>query len=171
MFLCMNVFKLVMLTLNCSWVSLFIIVITITVTLILFLQVTGFDAPKPVTSFGHFGFDEALMKAIRKSEYTQPTPIQSQSVPIALSGRDAIGIAKTGSGKTAAFIWPMLVHIMDQRELAPGEGPIGLILAPTRELAQQIYTEARRFGKVYNIQVSWSAVLLMYACGAQCFPN
>ncbi|XP_042216561.1 ATP-dependent RNA helicase DDX42-like isoform X2 [Homarus americanus] len=117
------------------------------------IKVTGFDAPKPVTSFGHFGFDEALMKAIRKSEYTQPTPIQSQSVPIALSGRDAIGIAKTGSGKTAAFIWPMLVHIMDQRELAPEEGPIGLILAPTRELAQQIYTEARRFGKVYNIQV------------------
>ncbi|XP_068208927.1 ATP-dependent RNA helicase DDX42 [Palaemon carinicauda] len=117
------------------------------------IKVTGFDAPKPVTSFGHFGFDEALMKAIRKSEYTQPTPIQSQSVPIALSGRDAIGIAKTGSGKTAAFIWPMLVHIMDQRELAPDEGPIGLILAPTRELAQQIYTEARRFGKVYNIQV------------------
>nr|XP_053636381.1 ATP-dependent RNA helicase DDX42-like [Cherax quadricarinatus] len=117
------------------------------------IKVTGFDAPKPVTSFGHFGFDEALMKAIRKSDYTQPTPIQSQSVPIALSGRDAIGIAKTGSGKTAAFIWPMLVHIMDQRELAPEEGPIGLILAPTRELAQQIYTEARRFGKVYNIQV------------------
>lgn len=117
------------------------------------IKVTGFDAPKPVTSFGHFGFDEPLMKSIRKSEYTQPTPIQSQSVPIALSGRDAIGIAKTGSGKTAAFIWPMLVHIMDQRELAPDEGPIGLILAPTRELAQQIYTEARRFGKVYNIQV------------------
>lgn len=116
-------------------------------------QVTGFDAPKLVTSFGHFGFDEALMKAIRKSEYTQPTPIQSQAVPIALSGRDAIGIAKTGSGKTAAFIWPMLVHIMDQKELAPDDGPIGLILAPTRELAQQIYTEARRFGKVYNIQV------------------
>lgn len=96
------------------------------------------------------------MKAIRKSDYTQPTPIQSQAVPIALSGRDAIGIAKTGSGKTAAFIWPMLVHIMDQRELAPEEGPIGLILAPTRELAQQIYTEARRFGKVYNIQVSYN---------------
>ena len=98
------------------------------------------------------------MKSIRKSEYTQPTPIQAQAVPIALSGRDAIGIAKTGSGKTAAFIWPMLVHIMDQRELSPDEGPIGLILAPTRELAQQIYTEARRFGKVYNIQVGETQV-------------
>ncbi|XP_076053085.1 ATP-dependent RNA helicase DDX42 isoform X1 [Oratosquilla oratoria] len=117
------------------------------------VKVTGFDAPKPVSSFGHFGFDEALMKAIRKSEYTQPTPIQAQSVPIALNGRDIIGIAKTGSGKTAAFIWPLLVHIMDQRELAPDEGPIGLILAPTRELAQQIYSEAKKFGKVYNIQV------------------
>lgn len=48
------------------------------------------------------------------------------------------GIAKTGSGKTAAFIWPLLVHIMDQRELKPGDGPIGLILAPTRELSQQV---------------------------------
>lgn len=86
-----------------------------------------------------------MMKAIRKSEYTQPTPIQAQAVPIALSGRDIIGIAKTGSGKTAAFIWPLLVHIMDQKELAPGDGPIGLILAPTRELAQQIYSEAKRF--------------------------
>lgn len=48
------------------------------------------------------------------------------------------GIAKTGSGKTVAFIWPLLVHIMDQKELAVGDGPIGLILAPTRELSQQV---------------------------------
>lgn len=115
------------------------------------VKVTGACAPKPTTSFAHFGFDKQLLKAIRKSEYVQPSPIQAQGVPVALSGRDMIGIAKTGSGKTAAFIWPMLIHIMDQRELKPGEGPIGLILAPTRELAQQIYLEAKRFGKVYNI--------------------
>jgi ATP-dependent RNA helicase DDX42 len=108
---------------------------------------------KPVTSFAHFGFDEQLMKAIRKLEYVQPTPIQAQAVPVALNGRDIIGIAKTGSGKTAAFIWPMLVHIMDQPELKPGDGPIGLILVPTRELAQQIYTEAKRFCKAYGIEV------------------
>jgi len=59
-------------------------------------------------------------------------------VPIALSGRDIIGIAKTGSGKTAAYLWPLLIHIMDQRELEPGDGPIGLICAPTRELSQQV---------------------------------
>ncbi|KAK9501901.1 hypothetical protein O3M35_012537 [Rhynocoris fuscipes] len=117
------------------------------------IRVSGANPPKPVTSFGHFGFDEPLMKAIRKSEYTQPTPIQAQAVPAALSGRDIIGIAKTGSGKTAAFIWPLLVHIMDQKELQVGDGPIGLILAPTRELSQQIYSEAKKFGKVYNINV------------------
>lgn len=116
------------------------------------IKVTGALPPHPVSSFAHFGFDEQLMKAIRKSEYTQPTPIQAQAVPAALNGRDMIGIAKTGSGKTAAFIWPMLVHIMDQKELQPGDGPIGLILAPTRELSQQIYSEAKKFGKVYNIQ-------------------
>ncbi|XP_066998033.1 ATP-dependent RNA helicase DDX42 [Anabrus simplex] len=117
------------------------------------IKVTGLQPPHPVSSFAHFGFDEALMKAIRKSEYSQPTPIQAQAIPAALGGRDIIGIAKTGSGKTAAFIWPMLVHIMDQKELQPGDGPIGLILAPTRELSQQIYGEAKKFGKVYNIQV------------------
>lgn len=117
------------------------------------IRVSGLLPPRPVTSFAHFGFDENLMEAIRKSEYTSPTPIQAQGIPIALSGRDIIGIAKTGSGKTAAFLWPMLVHIMDQRELEKGDGPIGLILAPTRELSQQIYHEAKKFGKVYNIKV------------------
>lgn len=117
------------------------------------IRVSGPNPPNPVSSFAHFGFDEALMKVIRKCEYTQPTPIQAQAVPAGLSGRDIIGIAKTGSGKTAAFIWPLLVHIMDQKELAVGDGPIGLILAPTRELSQQIYNEARKFGKVYNINV------------------
>lgn len=116
------------------------------------VKITGPEPPKPVTSFAHFGFDEQLMKAIRKSEYTQPTPIQAAGIPAALSGRDLIGIARTGSGKTAAFLWPLLIHIMDQKELAPGDGPIGLILAPTRELAQQIYMEAKKFGKVYNIR-------------------
>ncbi|KAG6454860.1 hypothetical protein O3G_MSEX008919 [Manduca sexta] len=116
------------------------------------VKITGPDPPKPVSSFAHLGFDEQLMKAIRRSEYTQPTPVQAAGVPAALSGRDLIGIARTGSGKTCAFLWPLLIHIMDQKELAPGDGPIGLILAPTRELAQQIYMEAKRFGKVYNIR-------------------
>lgn len=117
------------------------------------LKVSGALPVRPSISFAHFGFDEQLMGAIRKLEYTQPTPIQCQAIPVALSGRDIIGIAKTGSGKTAAFLWPALVHIMDQPELEPGDGPIALICAPTRELCQQIFVEARRFGKVYNINV------------------
>lgn len=59
---------------------------------------TGAQPPHPLVSFGYFGFDEALMKTIRKSEFSTPTPIQAQAVPAALSGRDVIGIAKTGSG-------------------------------------------------------------------------
>ncbi|XP_034450061.1 ATP-dependent RNA helicase DDX42 isoform X2 [Hippoglossus hippoglossus] len=116
------------------------------------LRVSGAAPPKPSTSFAHFTFDEQLMHQIRKSEFTQPTPIQCQGVPIAVSGRDMIGIAKTGSGKTAAFIWPMLVHIMDQKELEAGEGPIAVIVCPTRELCQQIHAECKRFGKAYSLR-------------------
>ncbi|GJN08069.1 hypothetical protein PR202_ga25957 [Eleusine coracana subsp. coracana] len=71
-----------------------------------------------------------------------------------ISGRDIIGIAKTGSGKTAAFVLPMIVHIMDQPELEKEEGPIGVICAPTRELAHQIYLEAKKFAKPYNLRVA-----------------
>jgi hypothetical protein len=67
------------------------------------------------------------------------------------------GLAKTGSGKTAAFVLPMLVHIMDQPELEKAEGPIGLILAPTRELSEQIHKETRKFSKPYGKRL---AVLL-----------
>ncbi|CAB4069134.1 DDX42 [Lepeophtheirus salmonis] len=115
------------------------------------IKISGVSPPKPVTSFGHFGFDEVLLKSIRKSEFTQPTPIQSIGIPVCLSGRDAIGIAKTGSGKTATFLWPIIIHIQHQRPLLNGEGPIALILVPTRELALQIYTEAKKFGKVYDL--------------------
>ncbi|CAI2181139.1 15603_t:CDS:10 [Funneliformis geosporum] len=118
------------------------------------MHVSGADVSKPCISFAHFGFDDALLDVIIKLGYSDPTGIQKQAVPVALSGRDIIGIAKTGSGKTAAFIWPMLIHIMDQEELSKGEGPIGLILAPTRELASQIYIEAKKFAKAYGLRVA-----------------
>nr|CAG8606020.1 10970_t:CDS:10 [Entrophospora candida] len=125
------------------------------------MHVSGVDAAKPCISFAHFGFDEALLDTIIKYGYSEPTGIQKQAfysfiqaLPVALSGRDIIGIAKTGSGKTAAFIWPMLIHIMDQEELKKGEGPIGLILAPTRELTSQIYIEAKKFAKSYGLRVA-----------------
>ncbi|CAB3402551.1 unnamed protein product [Caenorhabditis bovis] len=117
------------------------------------LRVGGMNAPKPVCSFAHFSFDKLLMDAICKSEFEHPTPIQAMAIPAALSGRDVLGIAKTGSGKTAAYLWPAIVHIMDQPDLKSGEGPIALVVVPTRELAVQVYQEAKKFCKIYNINV------------------
>ncbi|XP_022916705.2 ATP-dependent RNA helicase DDX42 [Onthophagus taurus] len=117
------------------------------------LTVSGNSTPSPVAAFAHFNLDEKLLKAIIRAEYITPTPIQSQAVPCALLGRDLLGIAQTGSGKTAAFLWPLLMHVAAQPPVEAGEGPIGLILAPTRELALQIYNEARRFARVYDVRV------------------
>ncbi|KAL7075369.1 hypothetical protein ACQ4LE_005354 [Meloidogyne hapla] len=115
------------------------------------IRVYGQNIPKPVVSFGHFQFDKQIMNLICKNEFEKPTPIQAQAVPAALSGRDVLGLAKTGSGKTLAYIWPTIVHIMNQEELSPGDGPIALIIVPTRELAIQVYNEAKRYTSLYNI--------------------
>ena len=71
-----------------------------------------------------------------------------------LSGRDCLVVAKTGSGKTVAFLLPMIIHISDQREVEKGEGPVALVVAPTRELAEQIHKEARKFAKAYDYRIS-----------------
>ena len=75
--------------------------------------------------------------------------------PIALSGRDMVGIAQTGSGKTLAYIMPAVVHINHQPRLTRGDGPIVLVLAPTRELAQQIQQVANDFGSCTHIKNTW----------------
>ncbi|XP_010518433.1 PREDICTED: DEAD-box ATP-dependent RNA helicase 24 isoform X2 [Camelina sativa] len=118
------------------------------------IRVSGFDVHRPVKTFEDCGFSSQIMSAIKKQAYEKPTTIQCQALPIVLSGRDVIGIAKTGSGKTAAFVLPMIVHIMDQPELQKDEGPIGVICAPTRELAHQIFLEAKKFSKAYGLRVS-----------------
>lgn len=118
------------------------------------IRVSGFDVPRPVKMFEDCGFSQQLMNAIAKQGYEKPTSIQCQALPVVLSGRDIIGIAKTGSGKTAAFVLPMIVHIMDQPELKKEEGPIGVICAPTRELAHQIYLESKKFAKSHGIRVA-----------------
>ncbi|CAI9775089.1 unnamed protein product [Fraxinus pennsylvanica] len=118
------------------------------------IRVSGFDVPRPVKTFKDYGFFAELMKAIAKQACEKPTLIQCQALPIVLSGIDVIGIAKTGSGKTASFVLPMIVHIMDQPELEKEKGPIGVVCAPTRELAHQIYLEAKKFTKAHGIRVS-----------------
>lgn len=86
------------------------------------IRVSGFDVTRPIKTFQHAGFDEALAGVIAKQGYGVPTPIQCQALPVVMSGRDLIGIAKTGSGKTAAFVLPMVGHILDQVG-APSHGP------------------------------------------------
>jgi ATP-dependent RNA helicase DDX5/DBP2 len=93
--------------------------------------------PKPVRSFEEASFPDYLLHEIKKAGFTTPTPIQCQGWPMALSGRDVVGIASTGSGKTLAFVLPGIVHINAQPLLQRGDGPIVLILSPTRELAMQ----------------------------------
>jgi ATP-dependent RNA helicase DDX46/PRP5 len=76
-----------------------------------------------------------------------PFAIQCQALPAIMAGRDVLAVAKTGSGKTLAFLLPMFRHILDQPQLRFGDGPIGLIMAPARELALQIFNEANKFTK------------------------
>ncbi|KAJ2286285.1 ATP-dependent RNA helicase dbp2, partial [Coemansia sp. RSA 2706] len=110
------------------------------------MTVTGDSIPKPITSFSEATFPSSVMTEIAKLGFESPTPIQSQGWPMALSGRDMVGIASTGSGKTLAYTLPGIVHINAQPLLQPGDGPIVLILAPTRELAVQIQTECNKYG-------------------------
>lgn len=94
-------------------------------------------APNPIVNFHEVNMPDYVMNEIRRQGYEKPTPIQAQGWPIALSGSNMVGIAKTGSGKTLAYILPAIIHINNQPRLYRGDGPIALVLAPTRELAQQ----------------------------------
>lgn len=116
------------------------------------ITVHGSDIPKPVTTFDEAGFPTYVMSEVKAQGFAKPTAIQSQGWPMALSGRDVVGIAETGSGKTLTYCLPAIVHINAQPLLAPGDGPIVLILAPTRELAVQIQQEISKFGKSSRIR-------------------
>jgi len=101
--------------------------------------------PKPVLTWDHLALPEGLLGSIRTAGFERPSPIQSIGWPVALSGRDMVGIAQTGSGKTLAYVLPAVMHISAQPALRPGDGPVGLVLAPTRELANQILTEMNKY--------------------------
>lgn len=116
------------------------------------MTVQGRDVPRPVESFEEAGFPGYVMAEVKAQGFTNPTPIQSQGWPMAFSGRDVVGIAETGSGKTLTYCLPAIVHINAQPLLAPGDGPIVLVLAPTRELAVQIQQEVTKFGKSSRIR-------------------
>lgn len=109
-------------------------------------------APNPIQEFDEVFVPDYVMNEIRKQNYERPTPIQAQGWPIALSGNNMVGVAQTGSGKTLAFILPAIVHINNQPSLQRGDGPIALVLAPTRELAQQIQNVANLFGSAAYVR-------------------
>jgi ATP-dependent RNA helicase RhlE len=98
-----------------------------------------------ISSFSELALRPELQKALADQGYSTPTPIQSQAIPHLLDGRDLLGIAQTGTGKTAAFTLPMLQTLMDGTKPRPGQ-PRALILTPTRELAIQIDDSVRNYG-------------------------
>lgn len=109
---------------------------------------SGGIIPHPIRKWRESDLSEALFPIIQRLGYSDPTPIQRQAIPLALSGRDFIGVAETGSGKTASFVLPMITEIINLPRMTSdiaGDGPYGLILVPTRELANQIEVEAKKF--------------------------
>jgi ATP-dependent RNA helicase DDX5/DBP2 len=116
------------------------------------ISLSGKDIPRPVENFTEASFPSYILKEIEACGFEKPTAIQCQGWPMAMSGRDMVGIADTGSGKTLAYVLPAIVHINAQPLLQPGDGPIVLVLAPTRELAVQIQQECSKFGKSSRIR-------------------
>ena len=104
--------------------------------------VEGVDVPAPIKTFKEMKFPKPIIDELNRKGITRPTPIQIQGLPAILSGRDVIGIAFTGSGKSLAFSLPMIMAAMMEEKRMPlegGEGPVGLVLCPSRELARQTH--------------------------------
>jgi superfamily II DNA/RNA helicase len=100
------------------------------------------------SGFDRFEFDPLLIDGLEAAGFSEPRPIQVDTIPACLEGRDVMGLAQTGTGKTAAFALPILQRLLEE----PGKGPLALILAPTRELAIQIDAEIRLLAKFTRIQ-------------------
>ncbi|XP_061628331.1 probable ATP-dependent RNA helicase DDX5 isoform X1 [Phyllopteryx taeniolatus] len=118
------------------------------------VTVKGRECPKPIIRFHEAAFPNYVMDVIAKLNWIEPTPIQGQGWPVALSGKDMVGIAQTGSGKTLAYLLPAIVHIQHQPFLEHGDGPICLVLAPTRELAQQVQQVAAEYGRASHLKTT-----------------
>ncbi|XVE84616.1 hypothetical protein DITRI_Ditri17bG0026800 [Diplodiscus trichospermus] len=116
----------------------------------------GSKIPRPMRSWSESKLSAELLKAVERVGYKKPSPIQMAAIPLGLQQRDVIGIAETGSGKTAAFVLPMLSYISrlpPMSEENEAEGPYAVVMAPTRELAQQIEDETMKFAHYLGIKV------------------
>ncbi len=104
-------------------------------------------------SFSDLGLAEPLLRALAAANYTVPTPIQARTIPALLQGRDVLGIAQTGTGKTAAFALPILQHLSSTTVRAQPKSPRALVLAPTRELAVQIARSFDTYGRGLGLRL------------------
>jgi ATP-dependent RNA helicase RhlE len=108
----------------------------------------------PLTTFSELGLAAPLLKALEGEGYATPTPIQAKAIPFVLEGRDLLGIAQTGTGKTAAFALPIIHRLMADKRRAPHKGCRVLVLSPTRELATQIADSFRTYGRHASLSVA-----------------
>lgn len=125
------------------------------------ILVEGENVPVPIRSFKEMKFPKSILNGLDKKNIKKPTPIQVQGIPTVLSGRDLIGIAFTGSGKTLVFVLPLIMFCIEQEVKMPfirNEGPYGLIICPSRELAKQTHE---------IIQVGAALAQLLTGRGAQ----
>ncbi|MEM9050075.1 MAG: DEAD/DEAH box helicase, partial [Pseudomonadota bacterium] len=105
-----------------------------------------------MTSFSDLDLDPKVLQAVCEAGYSTPTPIQAEAIPHALQGRDVLGIAQTGTGKTASFTLPMISILAKGR--ARARMPRSLILAPTRELAAQVAENFETYGKYHKLSMA-----------------
>ncbi|KAJ0631395.1 putative RNA helicase [Helianthus annuus] len=116
----------------------------------------GMKTPRPMRSWVESKLSSELLKAVERAGYKTPSPIQIAAIPLGLQQLDVIGVAETGSGKTADFVLPMLTYISRLPPISEeneAEGPYAVVLAPTRELAQQIEEETVKFARYLDIEV------------------
>ncbi|XP_020235328.1 DEAD-box ATP-dependent RNA helicase 37 [Cajanus cajan] len=122
------------------------------------VETSGENVPPPVNTFAEIDLGEALNQNIQRCKYVKPTPVQRYAIPISLAGRDLMACAQTGSGKTAAFCFPIISGIMREQyvqrpRVARTAFPLALILSPTRELSCQIHDEAKKFSYQTGVKV------------------
>ena len=110
------------------------------------------SAQTPAVNFDSFGLPELMLATLAREGLVSPTPIQEMSIPLLLEGRDLIGLAQTGTGKTAAFLLPLMTHLGYSAAVRAGQPPKALILAPTRELANQIEQNVSKLSADLNIR-------------------
>ncbi|GJN24850.1 hypothetical protein PR202_gb12618 [Eleusine coracana subsp. coracana] len=122
------------------------------------VETSGHDVPPPVNTFSEIDLGDALNENIRRCKYVKPTPVQCYAIPISIAGRDLMACAQTGSGKTAAFCFPIISGILKSKPPPRSRStrtayPLALILSPTRELSCQIHEEAKKFAYQTGVRV------------------